>query len=368
MSHIDQLKNMSNRNQLSDTMRPNAERTREQRIVRLNCDQVVPREQTRKSFENIDELAETIKKKGQQQPIRVMRAQGNADAEYEIIMGERRWRACKQLGIPVYAIITPRIEDHAELTAIELIENLQREDLSPFELANGLATLSASNLTNREIAHQISKSEAYVSRHLKLQRAPSVIRTLYDQGYSKDTEVFVLLVQLWQLDQRAAESFVAGLSEDVGVSRKDVREVLKAAKSKGQDNCVEEGKLQTSPQDDADIAQRLQKTTQPPTEDGKHESESDAEQGASSAPGGHNTPPPSEPNGASRKASSSSASVRFQVSFVKPDAPDSHLMGTLMLEPGPQDDLLYVMDGGGEVHTVNCEDVSILACMKNTAK
>src|SRR5699024_994862 len=88
-------------------------------------------------FRNIEELAATILTEGQQSPIIVFPK--NREGKFVIQKGERRWRACKYAGIEtIDLIVNDKIQDNLDETAGELIENIQRDDLTPVEIAEAL--------------------------------------------------------------------------------------------------------------------------------------------------------------------------------------------------------------------------------------
>ena len=118
----------------------------------------------------IEELAESIRSQGLVQPllVRPLGSDGASEARYEIIAGERRWRAAQQAGLEhVPAVVRPLSDSEAALAA--LVENVQREDLSGIELAEALsAILAMSGGTHKEVAQSIGLSRAAVSNYLRL--------------------------------------------------------------------------------------------------------------------------------------------------------------------------------------------------------
>lgn len=138
-------------------------------VVKLPLDLIRPGQaQMRRVFDAqaLDDLAESIRSAGLIQPVVVRTL---ADGEYELLAGERRWRAAQRAGwqdIP--AIVRDDIDDQ-EAVVLGLIENLQRESLTPMETANGLKELSSQlNLTHAEAADRIGKSRVYVTNFLRL--------------------------------------------------------------------------------------------------------------------------------------------------------------------------------------------------------
>ncbi|HUQ51429.1 MAG TPA: ParB/RepB/Spo0J family partition protein [Gammaproteobacteria bacterium] len=129
-----------------------------------------PRLQLRE--EGLAELAESIREQGVLQPLiaRVnSAAQGSADAKpYEIVAGERRWRAAQLAGLTTVPVILRELTDQSAL-AVALIENLQREDLNPIDQARSMARLiDEFDLTHEEIAKALGRSRAAVTNFLRL--------------------------------------------------------------------------------------------------------------------------------------------------------------------------------------------------------
>ena len=115
--------------------------------------------------EKIKELADSIKAQGIIQPIVLRKIE---DEHYEIIAGERRWRAAQLAGLQEVPVIVKEIDDRAAM-AIALIENIQREDLNPLEEAEALKRLlDEFELTHQQIADAIGKSRATVTNLLRL--------------------------------------------------------------------------------------------------------------------------------------------------------------------------------------------------------
>lgn len=136
--------------------------------------------QPRKDFtpESLQELAASIREQGIVQPLLVRAAQG----AYELIAGERRWRAAQLAGL-TEAPILERVASDAEVLEIALIENLQRENLNPIEEALGYQELSARfGLTQDDVARKVGKSRAAVANALRLLRLPEPVQTAVREG------------------------------------------------------------------------------------------------------------------------------------------------------------------------------------------
>lgn len=127
----------------------------------------------------LEELAASIKAQGVMQPI-VVRAVGMG--QYEIIAGERRWRASQQAGLDTIPVLIKDVPDEAAI-AMALIENIQREDLNAMEEATALARLQSEfDLTHQEIADAVGKSRSAVSNLLRLMQLQFDVRTLLERG------------------------------------------------------------------------------------------------------------------------------------------------------------------------------------------
>ncbi len=126
----------------------------------------------------LDELAASIKAQGMIQPV-VVRAAGRD--RYELIAGERRWRAAQRAGLAEIPALVKVVPDQAVI-AMALIENIQREDLSPLEEAQALSRLIGEfDLTHQQTADAIGRSRAAVSNLLRLLDLPDAIRRLLDE-------------------------------------------------------------------------------------------------------------------------------------------------------------------------------------------
>ncbi|MEO7326300.1 MAG: ParB/RepB/Spo0J family partition protein [Dokdonella sp.] len=128
--------------------------------------------------EKIEELAASIKAQGLIQPV-VVRAIGAG--RFELIAGERRWRAAQQAGLHEIPALVKVVPDQA-VVAMALIENIQREDLSPLEEAQALSRLIEEfGLTHQQTADAVGRSRAAVSNLLRLLDLPAAIKRLLDE-------------------------------------------------------------------------------------------------------------------------------------------------------------------------------------------
>lgn len=128
---------------------------------------------------SLAELAESIKARGVMQPVLVRKV---SDSSYEIIAGERRWRAARMAGLVEVPALIREVADEAAL-AMSLIENIQREDLNPLEEALGVQRLIKEfSLTHQAAARAIGSSRSAISNLLRLLNLPVAVQKLMMQG------------------------------------------------------------------------------------------------------------------------------------------------------------------------------------------
>ena len=118
--------------------------------------------------EELDELAESIQKNGLLQPILVRKK----DEKYEIVAGERRWQACKQLGMETVPVCIREVDDD-ETIVLALVENIQRTDLNPIEEAYGYRRMmERGKMTQSQVAQAVSKGRSTIANALRLLELP----------------------------------------------------------------------------------------------------------------------------------------------------------------------------------------------------
>ena len=151
-------------------------------IVELPINEIEPnRDQPRKEFDEmaLSELASSIAQHGLLQPITV---RPTANLRYQIVAGERRWRASRIAGLERVPVIVRNLTD-LECAQIALIENLQREDLNPVEEALGYRSLMESHgLTQEDVANAVGKSRPTVANSLRLLGLPEDVLMLVNNG------------------------------------------------------------------------------------------------------------------------------------------------------------------------------------------
>jgi ParB family chromosome partitioning protein len=130
----------------------------------------------------LEELAGSIKAQGVMQPIVVRPVSAAGDKKYEIIAGERRWRACQLAGLDKVPVLIRDVPDDAAM-AMSLIENIQREDLNPIEEAVALLRLQQEfGLTQQEVADAVGKSRSTVTNLMRLMVLKEDVRRLLEHG------------------------------------------------------------------------------------------------------------------------------------------------------------------------------------------
>ena len=179
--------------------------------VTLPISQVEPGlNQPRKRFEQgaLDDLADSIRVHGIIQPLTVRRL---ATGYYQIIAGERRWRAAKTAGLQEVPVVIIEADDR-KVMELGLIENLQREDLNPAEEARGYQTLIEEyGLTQEQVAQQMGKSRPAITNTLRLLALPDEVMKLVEEGsLSAGHARTILGAPTLALQREAAKKVVEG--------------------------------------------------------------------------------------------------------------------------------------------------------------
>lgn len=192
--------------------------------MKLNLMDIEPnKEQARKIFDEaaLSELADSIAQHGVLQPLLVRPIIGGG---YQLIAGERRWRASRMAGLTQVPVIIKQLTDD-EAAVISLIENLQREDLNPVEEAFGFSSLIKDfNLTQEEAAQRVGKSRPAVANALRLLKLPeNVLELVRENKLSAGHARALVAIE----DEKTLVS-VANLIVEKGLS---VRETEKLVKS-----------------------------------------------------------------------------------------------------------------------------------------
>lgn len=193
--------------------------------VTLKISEIEPnRSQPRKEFEEkaLSELAESISKHGLLQPLLVRPLPLGG---YQIVAGERRYRACRMAGITEVPVIIRELGD-TETMEIALIENLQREDLTPIEEALGYQVLiDEHGFSQEEVAQSVGKSRPAIANSLRLLKLPQSILNLVSDGKISAGHARALLT----LEE---EKLMQELAEEIIKKDLSVRQVEKICKQK----------------------------------------------------------------------------------------------------------------------------------------
>lgn len=194
--------------------------------VQLKISEIEPnKDQPRKTFnqEKLNELADSIAEHGVLQPLLVRPL---ASGIYQLVAGERRWRAARIAGLTEVPVVIKELSDQ-EAAEIALIENLQREDLNPIEEAEGLQMLIGTyGLTQDQAASRVNKSRPAVANALRLLNLPEEVRDLARDNKISAGHARALLA----FTNKEAMLEVANKIVDGGIS---VREIERLAKNEG---------------------------------------------------------------------------------------------------------------------------------------
>lgn len=193
--------------------------------------------QPRKRFddESLQELADSISQHGIIQPLTVRKL---SSGYYQIIAGERRWRAARLAGLQEVPVIVIEADDR-KATELAMIENLQREDLNPMEEAAGFQSLIESyHMTQEEAAQRVGKSRSAVTNALRLLGLTPSVRKLVEEGKLSAGHARALVPLSPSLQESAANAIVSG-----GLSVRQTEALVKrlsAEKKEAQDKDPDE--------------------------------------------------------------------------------------------------------------------------------
>jgi len=220
-----------------------SERPRGQR--RLSTGSLRPNARNpRRTFANdeLDELAASLRERGIIQPIIVRQLRGTADG-YEIVAGERRWRAAQRAGLHEVPVVVIEATD-AEALQLAIIENVQRADLNALEEAEGYrALIDEFGNSQEDVAKIVGKSRSYVANTLRLLRLPEPVKAYIHAG-KLDAGHARMLVG----DANAAE-----LAEEIVARKLNVRQVEAMARERANKNGKNGGKPHGAAAKTADV-------------------------------------------------------------------------------------------------------------------
>ena len=174
--------------------------------------------QPRKQFDPdaLADLADSIREHGIIQPLTVRKLQSGY---YQIIAGERRWRAARMAGLSQVPAIVIEADDRKAME-LAMIENLQREDLNPIEEAEGFQSLMDNyNMTQEEAANRVGKSRSTVANSLRLLKLIPSVRAMVEDGRLSGGHARTLLPLSAELQQKAAETV---LKNDLSVRQTEL--------------------------------------------------------------------------------------------------------------------------------------------------
>lgn len=188
----------------------------------ISLDSIEVGDQPRKNFdeESLRELSESIKQVGILQPLLVVRHNDG----YKLIAGERRWKAAKMAGLREVPAIILDNSSELNLRAIQLIENLQRQDLNPIEEAKAFQDLIKNHsLTHEKLAEILGKSRAYVSNALRLLNLEASVLELVAKGLISVGHAKVLV----SVSNSVAQKSLAKKILSAGLSVRELEEIVK---------------------------------------------------------------------------------------------------------------------------------------------
>ncbi len=215
-------------------------------VQEIELDKIMPnRYQPRHTFsdESIEELATTLKEQGLLQPIILRKPADGSEGEYEIIAGERRFRAAQSLKWAKIPAIVEDMDDE-KAASLALVENLQRENLNPIDEAQAYVQLmKVNNLTQTELAEQMGKTQSYIANKIRLLKlTPKVQGFLIDKKISQRHGRALLALNEEDQDTAVSEIIKSGLTV------KETEEMIKdldgyfAAQEKEKEEELEENK------------------------------------------------------------------------------------------------------------------------------
>jgi ParB family chromosome partitioning protein len=220
-------------------------KTSGEELLDLDLDLIEPNsEQPRTRFteENLDELAQSIKANGIVQPI-VVRRKG---AGYQIVAGERRWRAAQRAGLRKVPAVVKDVSDE-KLLELALVENIQRQELNPIEEAKAFKNLiNTIGLTQEMVAERVGKNRTVITTSLRLLKLPDEIQKLIEEEkISAGHGRALLMIDDFEVQKRIARTVI-----DMSLS---VRETEKSVKRLGRGEQKSGNKTATNAKIDANI-------------------------------------------------------------------------------------------------------------------
>lgn len=206
--------------------------TNEKIVEILLSDIKLNKNQPRSTFdeEKLKELALSIKEHGVVQPVIVRPSE---TGKFELVAGERRWRACQMVGLARIPAIVRKL-NQKETSEIALIENIQRENLNPIEEGAAYKTLMDEyGLTQEELSKRVGKSRPFIANAVRLLALPETIKKMVVQGTISAGHARSLLAIPKSRDQEAVAQKIASKGLTVRQTEKEVKAVLTEKKAVG---------------------------------------------------------------------------------------------------------------------------------------
>lgn len=200
--------------------------------------------QPRKHFDDdkLSEMAASLESEGQLQPISI-RPNPDKPGHFLLNIGERRWRAAQLIG---WTEIEAKIAEPKNLRISQLAENIQREDLSDVEVADGLAAIMAEGqITQGQLAKAVNKSNAWITDYLALRSAPAEFRLALEAKTVANVHVLAEAMRLYKQHPDKVTELVLGASPEAPVNQAAVRSLK--AKLGSEDARPKAGKAKTDP-------------------------------------------------------------------------------------------------------------------------
>lgn len=212
--NLSQLRNLSNLGKNVNNGRINAMKS-------VPIDMVVSQVQVRTHFEGLEELADSIREIGLQVPINV--TQADDKGKYTIIQGERRWRAAKMAGLTTIDVIVRQSpETDTKRILMQLTENIQRDDMNPFDIAVALKELVDAGLKRVDVAKQLGKSAVYVGRMISLTEMPQELKDFIAERDIRSADVMIPIGEQYR---KYGDEFFDELKKVEEIRRSKLREI-----------------------------------------------------------------------------------------------------------------------------------------------
>ena len=208
--------------------------------------------QPRKQFDPdaLADLADSIRQHGIIQPLTVRKLQSGY---YQIIAGERRWRAARMAGLTQVPVVVIEADDRKAME-LAMIENLQREDLNPMEEAEGYRTLMEQyGLTQEETSQRVGKSRSAVANALRLLHLSDEVRVLVEEGKLSGGHARALVPLTAELQKKAAAAII---KDDLSVRQTELL-VKKLTADKPQEPAKDAGSVDYAAEAARELSERL---------------------------------------------------------------------------------------------------------------